>query len=139
MSKKHSRCLDASPSIPDLEAAMASILVIDDDPDTREVLLSTLELAGHTVVLASDGKQGVEQYRAQPADLVITDLYMPGQEGLETIKQLHMEFPEVRIVAMSGKPTGATMLSVATRLGAAAVLSKPFLPEELLAAVERAL
>ena len=139
INKKHSTYLDASPGIPDLEAVMASILVIDDDPDTREVLLSTLESAGHTVVLASDGKQGVEQYRAQPADLVITDLYMPGQEGLETIKQLSMEFPEVRIVAMSGKPTGATMLSVATRLGAAAVLSKPFLPEELLAAVEQAL
>jgi CheY-like chemotaxis protein len=118
---------------------MASILVIDDDPDTREVLLSTLEPAGHTVALASDGKQGIQEYRAKPVDLVITDLYMPGQEGLETIQQLRMEFPEVRIVAMSGKPTGATMLSVATRLGAAAVLSKPFLPEELLAAVERAL
>ena len=139
MSKNHSRCLDASAGIPDLEAAMASILVIDDDPDTREVLLSTLESAGHTVALASDGKQGVEQYRAKPADLVITDLYMPGQEGLETIKQLRMEFPEVRIVAMSGKPTGATMLSVATRLGAAAILSKPFLPQELLTAVEQAL
>ena len=118
---------------------MASILVIDDDPDTREVLQGTLESAGHTVALASDGKQGVQAYRASRTDLVITDLYMPGQEGLETIKQLRMEFPDVRIVAMSGKPTGGTMLSVAKSLGAEAVLSKPFLPEELLAAVEQAL
>lgn len=118
---------------------MAFILVIDDDPDTREVIQGTLEAAGHEVVLATDGKQGVQMYRARRADLVITDLYMPGQEGLETIKQLRMEFPESRIVAMSGKPTGGTMLSVAQRLGAAAVLAKPFLPAELLSAVEQAL
>lgn len=118
---------------------MAYILVIDDDPDTREVLQSTLESAGHEVALASEGRQGVERYRARRPDLVITDLYMPGQEGLETIKQLRMEFPEVRIVAMSGKPAGGTMLTVAQRLGATAVLHKPFLPEELLKAVEQAL
>ena len=118
---------------------MAYILVIDDDPDTREVLQSTLESAGHEVTLCSDGNQGVQQYRSKQADLVITDLYMPGQEGLETIKQLRIEFPDVRIVAISGKPSGGPMLSVAQRLGAAATLAKPFLPEELLKAVEQAL
>lgn len=123
----------------DSATEMAFILVIDDDPDTREVLKGTLEAAGHEVALATDGKQGVQMYRARRADLVITDLYMPGQEGLETIKQLRMEFPEIRVVAMSGKPTGGTMLSVAQRLGAVAVLAKPFLPAELLSAVEQAL
>ncbi len=118
---------------------MAYILVIDDDPDTRELLKTTLESAGHEVTVCSDGKQGVQHYRSKPADLVITDLYMPGQEGLETIKQLRMEFPEARIVAMSGKPAGGPMLSVAQRLGASATLAKPFLPEELLKAVEQAL
>lgn len=118
---------------------MAHILVIDDDPDTRDVIQSTLEAAGHEITLASDGRQGVERHRARPADLVITDLYMPGQEGLETIKQLRMEFPDVRIIAMSGKPTGSTMLTVAQRLGAAIVLHKPFLPDELLKAVESSL
>jgi CheY-like chemotaxis protein len=118
---------------------MAGILVIDDDPDIRELLKATLEGAGHQVSLATDGRRGIEQYRAEPADLVITDLYMPGQEGLETIEQLKVEFPDVRVIAISGKPTGGTMLSVAKRLGATAVLPKPFLPEELLKLVEQTL
>src|SRR5579859_1362922 len=109
---------------------MATILVIDDDPDVRDLVKTTLESAGHKVALAVDGRDGVQQYRAKGADLVITDLFMPDQEGLETIEQLRLEFPEVRIVAISGKPTGGTMLSVAQRLGAAAILPKPFLPDE---------
>lgn len=118
---------------------MAGILVIDDDPDTRDVVKATLESAGHEVDLAADGRQGVQRFKEKRPDLVITDLFMPGQEGLETIKQLRIEFPEVLIIAMSGKPTGGTMLTVAKRLGATAVLQKPFLPQELLKVVEQAL
>ena len=118
---------------------MAGILVIDDDSDTRELLRTTLESAGHQVVLAENGRQGVQRFKEKSADLVITDLFMPEQEGLETIKQLKMEFPEASIIAMSGKPTGGTMLTVAKRLGATTVLQKPFLPEELLKVVEEAL
>lgn len=118
---------------------MAVILVIDDDPDIRDLLTVTLESAGHEVLLAPGGREGVQQYRARRTDLVITDLFMPDQEGLETIKQMRIEFPDVSIIAISGKPTGATMLTVAQRLGAKAVLQKPFLPGELLKAVEQAL
>jgi len=118
---------------------MARILIIDDDPDTRDLLKITLEAAGYEVRLASDGSEGVRNYRSNKADLVIMDLYMPVQEGLETIKQLRMEFPDVRVVAVSGKPTGAAMLSVAQRLGAIGVLQKPFLQEELLHLVEQSL
>jgi CheY-like chemotaxis protein len=118
---------------------MAGILIIDDDPDTRDLLKLTLEAAGHQVTLAADGSEGVRSYRSNKADLVITDLYMPGQEGLETIKQLRMEFPDVRIVAVSGRPTGGTMLSVAQHLGAIGILQKPFLQEDLLHVVEQSL
>jgi DNA-binding response OmpR family regulator len=118
---------------------MAGILIIDDDPDTRDLLKITLEEAGHQVTLAADGREGVQAYRTHKADLVIMDLYMPGQEGLETIKQLRMEFPDARIIAISGKPTGAAMLSVAQRLGAIDILQKPFLQEELLQIVEQSL
>jgi DNA-binding response OmpR family regulator len=118
---------------------MAVILVIDDDADMRDFVRITLESAGHEVVLASDGREGVQQFHARRPDLVITDLFMPDQEGLETIKQLRIEFPEVTIIAMSGKPTGATMLTVAQRLGAKTVLQKPFLPVQLLKAVEQVL
>jgi CheY-like chemotaxis protein len=118
---------------------MAFILIIDDDPDTRDLMKNTLEGAGHQVFLASDGQEGVQQYRARRADLVITDLFMPNQDGLETIKQMKMEFPDSAIIAMSGRPSGATMLAVAKRLGATSVLQKPFLPDELLKLVEQTL
>ena len=118
---------------------MARILVIDDDPDMRALLEQTLKSAGHEVALAADGRQGVDQYRANPADLVITDLYMPGQEGLETIIELRKRFPEAAIMAVSGRATAATMLSVAQKLGALEVLQKPFDTAELLAAVGNAL
>ena|SRR6266478_8882457 len=118
---------------------MARILVIDDDPDMRAMLEQTLKLAGHDVALASDGKEGVEQYHAKPADLVVTDLYMPNQEGLETIMELRKRSPEVAIIAMSGRATAGPMLSVAQKMGAVEVLQKPFVADELLMAVKRAL
>jgi CheY-like chemotaxis protein len=97
---------------------MARILVIDDDPDMRALLEQTLKVAGHEVGLAADGGERVEQYRAQPADLVIADLYMPIQEGLKTIIELRRRFPSVAIIAMSGKAEAEAMLSIAHTLGA---------------------
>jgi DNA-binding response OmpR family regulator len=118
---------------------MARILVIDDDPDLLKVMEHVLQSAGHEVGLATDGREGVEQYVAKPADLVITDLYMPGQEGLETIRELRDRFPEVAILAMSGRTAAGTMLEVAQKLGAVDTLLKPFGADELLASVGRAL
>src|SRR5581483_1939390 len=115
------------------------ILVIDDDPDIRDLVKTTLESAGHEVWVAADGHQGVQQCRSVQPDLAITDLFMPEQEGIETIKQLRMEFPDLRIVAISGKPTAGTMLAVAKRLGAHAALAKPFMADELLKLVEETL
>jgi DNA-binding response OmpR family regulator len=118
---------------------MARILVIDDDPDMRVMVEQTLISGGHEVMLAADGKQGVEQYRANRADVVITDLYMPNQEGLETIRELRNGLDNVGIIAMSGWPTAQTMLPIAQKLGAVEILLKPFLAEELIAAVDKAL
>ena len=118
---------------------MARILVIDDEPDMRVLLEQTLKAAGHEVILAADGREGVERYCTRPADLVITDLHMPNQEGLETIAELRRRFPEVAIIAMSGKAAALTMLSIAQKFGAIGILHKPFLTEELIAAVGKAL
>ncbi len=118
---------------------MVRILVIDDDADMRAMLEQTLNSAGHEVTLAADGREGLEQYRRKPADLVITDIYMPNQEGLETIIELRRHFPEVAIIAMSGRAAAGPMLSLAQKLGAVEVLHKPFVAEELLAAVAKAL
>jgi DNA-binding NtrC family response regulator len=118
---------------------MAQILVIDDNADLRAFLEQVLTPAGHKVILAADGKEGVKQCRASTVNLVITDLFMPNQEGLETIVELHKDFPQVTIIAMSGRSSASTMLSIARRLGAVAVLEKPFQSEQLLSEVERAL
>jgi len=118
---------------------MARILVIDDEADMRALLAQTLKAAGHEVVLAAEGEEGMRLYRAEPADIVITDLYMPHQEGIETIKKLRKEFPDAVIIAMSGKDGASALLSVAKRLGAVAVLEKPFVFEQLIVIVERLL
>jgi DNA-binding NtrC family response regulator len=118
---------------------MARILVIDDDSDMRLLLEQTLGPAGHEVVSARDGREGIHQYRTEPAQLVITDLFMPNQEGLETIIQMRKDFPEVSIIAMSGRTGASTMLAIARRLGAIGVLEKPFDPDQLLRAVDVAL
>ena len=118
---------------------MARILVIDDDPDIRAMLEQILKSAGHEVILAADGREGMERHRSSPADLVITDLFMPNQEGLETIHEFRTRFPEVAIIAMSGRAAAVTMLSVAQKFGAVAVLHKPFAADELIAAVAKAL
>lgn len=118
---------------------MGQILVIDDDPEMRAMLEQTLRAAGHEVRLAADGKSGMELNRAKPVNLVITDLYMPGKEGVETIMELHRDFPEVVIIAMSGKSGAGSLLAATKRLGAARTLEKPFQPPELLAAVEEVL
>jgi two-component system, chemotaxis family, chemotaxis protein CheY len=118
---------------------MARILVIDDEEEVRLVLQKVLTDAGHDVVSASDGADGLKQFRAAPADLVITDLYMPDQEGIETMRQLRLEGPDVSIIVISGHPEAGAVMAVARWLGAAATLTKPFSPEELLSAISTAL
>src|SRR5687767_1549944 len=81
---------------------MARILVIDDDRDVRTLVLYELEAAGHEVRAASDGAQGMALQRALAADVVVTDIFMPEKEGIETICDLNAEFPQVKIIAISG-------------------------------------
>ena len=118
---------------------MARILVIDDDPDMRLMLEQILRPAHHEVLLAADGREGVERCRISHVDLAITDLYMPNQEGLGTIREFRSRWPEVAIIAMSGEAAAAALLSVAQELGAVGILRKPFSGEELMAAVSKAL
>jgi len=118
---------------------MARVLVIDDDLDTRMLLEETLKSAGHEVVLASDGKEGLAIYRTKPADIVITDIYMPGKGGLETIIELRQSYPEVPIIALSGTGAARAMLSIAQKFGAVAVLQKPFAAKDLISALKKVL
>ena len=118
---------------------MARILIIDDDADTRSLLEEVLKSARHQTVTAADGKEGFREYLANPADLVITDMFMPEKDGFETIVELRKQFPAVSIIAMTGKDSAGDILSIAHILGAAEVLRKPFTPAQLLSAADKVL
>jgi CheY-like chemotaxis protein len=118
---------------------MSRVLVMDDEADARIFIEEILKSAGHEVVLAADGLEGMRQYHSTAVDLALVDLFMPNREGLETIKELKQQFPDFPIIAMSGNSLALPLLSVAQRLGATEVLQKPFLPEELLEAIKRVL
>lgn len=117
---------------------MPSVLVVDDEDQIRQLIRETLEQAGYAVREARDGKEGLEQYRAHPADLVIMDILMPDQDGLESIMTLRREFPGACIIAITG---GSDMigilnfLDVAKMLGARRTLQKPFEMKTLVDAV----
>ncbi len=116
---------------------MSRVLIIDDEPEIRLLLQRVLEGAGYETALAADGREGIALMRQQPADLMITDLMMPGQEGLETIIEIRRLYPRTKIIAMSGGGHGGVLdfLPMATQLGAARTLAKPFTHEQLLTAV----
>ncbi len=120
---------------------MAVVLVIDDDQEIRRLLRRILERAGHGVQEAGSGLEGIQKYRSDPADLVITDIVMPEKEGLETIQELRRDFPDAKIIAMSGGgrigPKG--YLKLAEKLGAARAFSKPFDRMEMVTAVDELL
>jgi DNA-binding NtrC family response regulator len=107
---------------------MARVLVIEDEQQLRNLLLRALTEAGHEVIIARHGREGITLYETQPTDLVITDLVMPEQEGLETIKTLRRKFPRVKIIAMSGamQKLNLDLLYIAEQFGAVRTLEKPF-------------
>ncbi len=118
---------------------MKRILVIDDDEQLRSMLSRMLQLAGYEVVVAADGEEGIRLFRQNPVDLVITDIFMPEKEGLETIRELHKEFPDLKIIAISGgsnKMGDFSSLPFAKRFGATETLAKPFHKNELLMLVK---
>jgi DNA-binding response OmpR family regulator len=116
---------------------MGLILIIDDDDQIRRVLRKTLERDGYDVVDAPNGKEGIKLFRENPADLVITDLIMPEKEGIETIRELRRDFPEVKIIAISGggRIGPDSYLKMAKGLGAQRTLTKPLDGDELLKTV----
>lgn len=120
---------------------MASILIIDDDPQILHALRRVLEKEGHAVVEAADGKAALRRFAGDPTDVVISDIYMPEMDGIEFLIRVREAFPEARIIAMSGGGflDQESVLAAASKLGAVGVLEKPFSPEECLEAVQKAL
>jgi len=120
---------------------LATILIIDDEDIIRRSVRKILELEGHTVQDAALGQQGLTLARANPPDLIITDIFMPDKDGLEIIRALNLENPNLKILAMTGGGAtgGFNPLPLARALGAHVSLDKPFQREDLLEAVEKVL
>jgi CheY-like chemotaxis protein len=121
---------------------MRRVLVIDDNGDLRDLMQVILLGDGHLVDVASSGQEGLAALREAAYDLVVTDIFMPGQDGIETIQQLRAEFPAVKVLAVSGggkiSPSHGYLLT-ALEIGADAVLPKPFDPAALSGIVRRLL
>ena len=114
---------------------MATILIIEDEDMMRILLRSALTAAGHEVVEAVNGRQGLERYRQRPTDLIITDIAMPELNGLDMILELTRHFLRAKVIAISGVGGEAHVLDVAKLLGARRTIQKPFSMPELLEAV----
>ena len=111
---------------------MPRILVIDDDATIRELLRLVLEEEGYEVIEAANGAEGLQRYQAIPTDLVITDLMMPGMDGLELIKALQRVMPTPALMAISGDQAALTQARELTPH----TFAKPLPLEQILAAVQ---
>jgi len=120
---------------------VARVLVIDDEPVVVQMLQRFLERNSFEVATAPDGAAGLEYHRNIPADLIITDILMPGKEGFETIRDIRKTTPLVKIIAMSGggRNEPRTYLQFATTFGADRAFSKPLDLGQLLTAIHELL
>lgn len=127
---------------------MARILVVDDEPDIRDVCAIALREAGHQVVLADNGESALHIHRVKPQDVVVLDLFMPVMDGVETAKQLRACERPPKIVAVSAgwrvtsrrkEGERRDALDDAGAVGADVVLRKPFDPDDLVRAVNELL
>ena len=120
---------------------MARILIVDDEPAVQVTIRLLLERAGHSVVTAGDGRNGLAIFAAEAFDLLFLDIFMPGMGGLETMRRVRQAHPLIPIIVMSGhlmpsdSTSGPDFLNMAIGLGAVRSLQKPFKPADLLEAV----
>lgn len=116
---------------------MANILVIDDDVQILWVLRKILEKEGHKVISASDGEIGLQHFKNASYDLVITDMIMPNKSGINLITDIFQEYPEAKIIAISGGGAieAERYLQIAQSLGVARTITKPFTMQSLVEAV----
>jgi CheY-like chemotaxis protein len=115
------------------------ILIMDDEAATRSIMEAVLTKSGYSVTACSNGKEGIDAFRKNQHDLVITDISMPVINGLEVITLIRKENAEVPIIAISGVERSASFLSMADYYTADVTIEKPINAQELLEAVKNTL
>ena len=120
---------------------MSHILVVEDSEDLRYIIKDILKKAGHEVSEACDGSEVAALLTGKPIDLVVTDILMPEQEGIQTILQIRRSNPDIKIIGMSGGGAGGAehYLEMAREFGANATMLKPFKKTQLLELVDELL
>lgn len=119
-------------------AGRPRVLVVDDEAGIRDLLSKTLALAEYDVDLAPDGRTALERLRIVPYDLLITDLKMPGVDGLAVIREARRMKPDIPVIIITGFSTEASAIE-AVNLGVSGYLTKPFRVPRVLAAAAKAL
>lgn len=120
------------------DAGSTRVLVVDDDTAVRDVVRTMLETAGYHVAVAENGREALEMLQPGDFHLIITDLVMPEKEGIETIKAIRKDYPQLKVIAMSGA-FGGDYLRIAEYLGAHGTLAKPLQLATVLRVVQQAL
>lgn len=117
---------------------MARILAVEDDPAGRDLLAETLRRLGHDVVIVESASEALRQLRESPPHIMVTDIVMPGMDGIELLREARANNPNLPVIAVTGGCMGLVepLAALMQALGAE-VLTKPFLPTDLLAALER--
>ena len=121
---------------PDSPSRFQRILVIDDEPALLKALATVLEQSGFQVLTARSGKEATAKMLEHPIDLLITDLNMPDEDGIEIIRRLRKDNRQLKVIAMSGA-FGPNIMTVAQKLGADATLSKPMTATQLLDCIRK--
>jgi two-component system nitrogen regulation response regulator NtrX len=119
--------------------AEENILVVDDEPGVRESLKKILEYEGYRVILAENGKQGIDLYNSESPDLILLDIKMPGMDGMEVLKEIRTNDPHACVIMISGHGTVETAVEAINELGALNFLTKPPDRERLLTDIKGAL
>jgi CheY-like chemotaxis protein len=120
---------------------MSRILIVDDHEPVCISLQAMIKGMGHETVYATTGKQALLMHRQDPVDVLVTDIFMPDMDGYELIQKFHRDYPEVKVIAMSGgipRAPGGPYLEVAGKFGAQWLLHKPFSATRLIEIITEA-